>query len=146
MEDLCLVLFITAIFCYIAHLTIKDNLKVYYDPILVKLENDILQIYPPYRDLNVTILGANDSFTENKKKMFICLKNKAGEYYDYNTLIYITLHELSHVLTSSYKDSHGKEFTNIFQYLLQSAKDKNIFDDQIPIKYDYCGIDQVMKK
>lgn len=146
MEDLALVLFITVIFCYIAYASVKDTLRVYYDPLLIKLENDILTIYPPYRDLNVTILGANDSFTENKKKMFICLKNKKGEYYDYNTLIYITLHELSHVLTSTYKDSHGEEFTDKFRYLLKSAKDRNLYDDEKPIKYDFCGIEQIMKK
>lgn len=146
MEDLILVVIILCLFCYIAFVSIKDNLKVYYDPMLVKLENDLLEIYPPYRDLNVTILGANDSFTENKKKMFICLKNKNGEYYDYNTLIYITMHELSHVLTSTYKDSHGQEFTDIFNYLIQSAKSKNLFDDTKPIKYDFCGIQQVMHK
>ena len=37
-----------------------------------------------------------DSATEDKKKVFICVKGKNGKYYNYNKLLQVALHELAH--------------------------------------------------
>ena len=59
---------------------------------------------------------------------------------DLNTLTFVALHELSHIMTTSI--GHKQEFWNNFKFLLKNAKDANIY---IPIDYEnnpteYCGM------
>ena len=59
---------------------------------------------------------------------------------DINTLTFVALHELSHIMTESI--GHKQEFWQNFKYLLQNAKEAGIYD---PIDYkknpkDYCGM------
>lgn len=144
MKEVFTIGFLTFIVGLISLLTIKDDIKVYYDPMIQKLSTDLQKIYPDFTKLNIVILGANDTFTENKRKIFICLRNKQNEYYDYNTLLYITLHELAHVLTSAY-DNHGEQFTDTFSKLLHRAKDLGLYDHTKDMKYDYCGTKHLIK-
>lgn len=138
MKEVITIGLLTFMISLVSILTIKDDIKVYYDPMIQHLSKDIELIYPDITKHNIIILGANDTFTENKKKIFICLRNKQGEYYDYNTLLYITIHELAHVLTSSY-DNHGEQFTETFSKLLFRAKELKLYDPTKEMKYDYCG-------
>jgi len=138
MTDLFLILVLTAFFIIFALLVIKEDNQIYDDPLIKKLSDDLEKIYPDFKKLNLTIVGANDSFTENKKKIFICLKKPSGEYYSYHTLLYITIHELAHVLTVAY-DNHGEQFQKTFQDLLVRAKELELYDETKKIDYDFCG-------
>lgn len=138
MTDLFLILILTAFFIIFALLVIKEDNQIYDDPLIKKISDDLEKIYPNFKKLNLTIVGANDSFTENKKKIFICLKKPSGEYYSYHTLLYITIHELAHVLTAAY-DNHGEQFQKTFQDLLVRAKELDLYDETKPIDYDFCG-------
>jgi len=138
MSDLFLILVLSAFFIIFALLVIKEDNAIYDDPIIQKLTTDLEKIYPNFNKLNISILGANDSFTENKKKIFICFKKPSGEYYSYQTLLYITIHELAHVLTVAY-DNHGEQFQKTFQDLLVRAKELDLYDETKKIDYDFCG-------
>jgi len=138
MTDLFLILVLTAFFIIFALLVIKEDNQIYDDPLIKKISDDLEKIYPDFKKLNLTIVGANDSFTENKKKIFICLKKPSGEYYSYHTLLYITIHELAHVLTTAY-DNHGEQFQKTFQDLLVRAKELDLYDETKKIDYDFCG-------
>ena len=83
-----------------------------------------------------TILSGFSTYTENKNKIYILLKDQStGNFYDYNTLVYALLHEVAHVLTPEL--NHTPLFTKIYEDLLQRAYKLGIYE---PRKVDpnYC--------
>jgi hypothetical protein len=84
------------------------------------------------------------AYSENKgEKLAFCLnKRKNGtELIDINTLTFVAIHELAHIMTSS--EGHKQEFWQNFKFLLEQAKDANIYQ---PVDYKkkpepYCGMD-----
>ena len=83
------------------------------------------------------------AYSENKgQKIAFCLdKKKNGrEMIDLNTLTFVAIHELSHVMTVSI--GHKQEFWDNFKFLLENAKEIGIYN---PVDYkktpqDYCGM------
>jgi len=84
------------------------------------------------------------AYSENKgEKLAFCLnKQKNGtRLIDINTLTFVAIHELAHIMTVS--EGHKQEFWQNFKFLLEQAKAANIYE---PIDYKknpqpYCGID-----
>jgi hypothetical protein len=83
------------------------------------------------------------AYSENKgEKIAFCLNTKkdGNKLIDINTLTFVALHELSHIMTESI--GHKQEFWQNFKFLLTNAKAANIYQ---PIDYkkkpqDYCGM------
>lgn len=84
------------------------------------------------------------AYSENKgEKLAFCLntdKNAGDNLIDINTLTFVALHELSHIMTESI--GHKQEFWQNFKFLLQKAKEAHIYN---PIDYKkkpqkYCGM------
>jgi hypothetical protein len=83
------------------------------------------------------------AYSENKgEKIAFCLnKKKDGDrLIDINTLTFVALHELSHIMTESI--GHKQDFWQNFKFLLENAKSAGIYD---PIDYkktpeEYCGM------
>jgi hypothetical protein len=85
------------------------------------------------------------AYSENKgEKIALCLnKNKKrgeDELIDLNTLTFVALHELSHIMTKSI--GHKQEFWENFKFLLEKAKQAGIYN---PVDYnknpsEYCGM------
>lgn len=85
------------------------------------------------------------AYSENKgEKIALCLnKNKKkgeDELIDINTLTFVALHELSHIMTKSV--GHKQEFWENFKFLLENAKTAQIYN---PVDYnknpsEYCGM------
>ena len=85
------------------------------------------------------------AYSENKgEKIALCLnKNKKkgeDEVIDINTLTFVALHELSHIMTKSI--GHKQDFWNNFKFLLENAKTSQIYN---PVDYnknpsEYCGM------
>ena len=84
------------------------------------------------------------AYSENKgEKLAFCLnKEKNGsKLIDINTLTFVAIHELAHIMTLS--EGHKQEFWQNFKFLLEQAKASNIYD---PVNYkknpeSYCGMD-----
>ena len=84
------------------------------------------------------------AYSENKgQKLAFCLnKQKDGtQLIDLNTLTFVAIHELSHVMTVT--EGHKQEFWKNFKFLLENAKAAGIYD---PVDYKknpepYCGMD-----
>ena len=84
------------------------------------------------------------AYSENKgEKLAFCLnKEKNGsKLIDINTLTFVAIHELAHIMTIS--EGHKQEFWQNFKFLLEQAKAANIYD---PVNYkknpeSYCGMD-----
>ena len=84
------------------------------------------------------------AYSENKgEKVAFCLnrsKEKNDDLIDENTLMFVAIHELSHIMTVSI--GHKSEFWDNFKFLLENAKAAGIHD---PVDYsktpkEYCGM------
>ncbi len=86
--------------------------------------------------------SALTAYSENKgEKMAFCLnkvKEDNNKLIDINTLTFVALHELSHIMTTSI--GHKQDFWQNFKFLLENAKEANIYQ---PVDYkknpqQYC--------
>ena len=83
------------------------------------------------------------AYSENKgEKIAFCLnKNKVeDDLIDLNTLTFVAIHELAHIMTKSI--GHKQEFWENFKFLLIQAKAAGIYN---PVDYkkkpkEYCGM------
>ena len=83
------------------------------------------------------------AYSENKgEKMAFCLNRTKNSttLIDINTLTFVALHELSHIMTTSI--GHKQEFWQNFKWVLQNAKEAGIYN---PVDYkkqpqEYCGM------
>jgi len=83
------------------------------------------------------------AYSENKgKKIAFCLNKKknTSELIDLNTLMFVAIHELSHIMTESV--GHEPEFWANFKILLENAKEANVYDPEDYKKdpQNYCGM------
>ena len=108
----------------------------YQPPILNDIRKRLEFLNPLYG--TIPLREGYSSYTENKSVIYICLKDQNGKYYDMNTLMYVTLHELAHVLSNNY--GHGQEFKDNFNNLLKYAEIKGVYNKYIPMPNMYCGI------
>lgn len=77
------------------------------------------------------------SYTINKKNVFICLKDRNGRYYSRNMLVYVICHEFAHILCEEV--GHTEEFMNIFEDILYTAESIGLYDPYEGLDDDYCG-------
>ena len=109
----------------------------YNDDMINKIKTDLLIIEP--RSASLNFYASNESFTEDKKFVYLCLKDKNDQYYDYNMLIYVSLHEIAHAFSKEVDTHHtGDEFKNNFKKYLKIAEQKGLFDPNKPLDYSYC--------
>ena len=83
------------------------------------------------------------AYSENNgEKIALCLNTtKSGDtLIDLNTLLFVAIHELSHIMTESI--GHKQDFWQNFKFMLENAKEANIYQ---PVDYkkspkEYCGM------
>ncbi len=132
------IILLIAILFIILITTSVNNVYSYDDPLINKIKNDLLKVDP--RVSNLTFSASNESFTEDKKHVYLCLKDKNGNYYDYNMLMYVSLHELAHAFSIGVDTEHtSKEFKDKFKELLKKAEELQIYDSKKSLIYDYCN-------
>ena len=131
--SICILLFIAI--CYMLFRISKEDFVSYHDPKIDELKNKLVETFPELDEISLS--ASNKSFTINKKKIYLCLKDEKGEYYNTNFLTYVLLHELSHVMNKNHTD-HGKEFQRIFTILLERAVEEGLYDDTQPLVDNYC--------
>ena len=106
-------------------------------PLLDQVRSNFSMLNPDYAD--IPLREGNSAFTENKSVITLCLKNpETGKYYDMNTLMYVALHELGHIISKSH--GHNSEFRENFANLLRQASKMGIYDPRKSIPNTYCGI------
>jgi hypothetical protein len=84
----------------------------------------------------VKLYRGEKSYTINKEKIFLCMKNDKGQYYNNNLLIYVLAHEISHSLCDEI--GHTEKFHYIFEALLQQLSMAGIYNPSIPVDQHYC--------
>jgi len=104
----------------------------------------LVQKFNPQKISETLPNSEHTAYSENKgEKIAFCLnKTKAEEsrLIDINTLTFVALHELAHVMTKT--EGHTQEFWGHFKFLLIQAKDAGIYE---PVDYkkkpeEYCGM------
>jgi predicted metal-dependent hydrolase len=95
---------------------------------------------------NITESGKNNQYTSysvNKgEKIVFCIRQKDENetIVDENTLTFVAIHELSHIMTKSV--GHTTEFWDNFKRLLNISVENNLYikEDYSSNPKDYCGI------
>ena len=104
------------------------------DPMLHHLRQVLEPVHPAMK--HVKLYKADKSYTINKDKIFLRVKDNNGEYYPLNMLVHVVLHELAHWLNK--KDvGHTEEFHRIFDELLVKASEVGSYNPSIPIIQNY---------
>lgn len=82
------------------------------------------------------------SYSVNKgDKLVVCLRSReTNKIHDINTIMYVILHEISHVMCPEY--GHGELFQKIFKYVAQQAVNVGVYEyvDYSKNPTEYCGL------
>jgi hypothetical protein len=126
---------ILAVVCLISWL-IYRQVEDYSSPqdLIETLRTNLKVVHPGIAD--IPIKKGEKSYTINKRKIYLCLEDENGDYYDENMLTYVLLHEFAHVLCD--EQHHTDKFYRIFDDLLDRATHAGVYDPNKPIITDYC--------
>ena len=130
------------IFCIICVLFI--TIYSIYNQVFEQFNNDSQIIHDIVRNLNkyfpkinkLDFFEGDESFTLNKKKVYICIKDKFGKVYDSNVLTYVILHEYTHSICPEI--GHTPLYKSMFANIISKAINVGVYvaDGQFP--EDYC--------
>jgi hypothetical protein len=109
------------------------------DPRVIKLVAN----FNPQRVSETLPTSELTAYSENKgEKIAFCLNTtkNGNKLIDINTMTFVALHELTHVMTTSI--GHKQDFWQNFKFVLENAKAGNIYN---PVDYkknpqQYCGM------
>jgi len=127
-------------------LYLVNNIKKYkeYEPYIIQLNNNIKNVV-----ISETPYNSNyTSYTVNKgDKILFCLRKKVNSnlldknnLHDINLIMYVALHEISHVACPEY--NHTPLFNKIFKFFCLEAVNIGIYTKIDYSKYPelYCGL------
>ena len=87
----------------------------------------------------IPVTPYNSSFTEDKKKIFVCVKDKKGNFFNKNDMMYVMLHEYAHATTKVKEDPHGPAWRKNFDRYLKIAEEKGLYDSSIKLSMEYMS-------
>lgn len=131
----------------LANVTNKCKMLVSYVREKYTDRDDVKQLVAGFNSDNVMETLPTSTYTaysENKgEKVAFCLNQKKDDnnnLIDEDTLLFVAIHELSHIMTKSI--GHKSEFWVNFKFLLDNAKEAGIHE---PVDYknkpqEYCGM------
>jgi len=104
----------------------------------------LVEKFNPQKIYEILPTSEYTAYSENKgEKLAFCLNRRKNgtRLIDENTLTFVALHELSHIMSSSI--GHTEEFWQNFKFILENAIKKGIYK---PVDYKknpqpYCGMD-----
>lgn len=119
----------------------KENIENYtnQEPMILEL-HAMLSAVDPKAANKISVTSDTSSYTLNKEKMHLCVKDTKGRYFNKNMLFYVALHELAHVICDEI--GHTEKFNRIFDSLLERAVDIGLYRPDIPPSLNYvdeCG-------
>jgi len=105
--------------------------------------NRLVDGFNPKKINEILPTSSYTAYSENKgEKLAFCTTTtkKGNTLIDDNTLTFVGIHEIAHIMTKSI--GHTKEFWNNFKFLLQNAAEIGIYT---PVDYkrkpkEYCGM------
>jgi len=110
--------------------------------------NQLARNYNPSKIYEISPLNPNNvtSYTEDKKVLVLCLRkkepNSGGEHelHDINTMMFVVIHELSHMMNNTW--DHHLDFWVLFKFMLLNSVEAGLYE---PVNYElhpinYCGL------
>lgn len=96
-------------------------------------------------DWNDLIESADETYNLNKgRKIYLCMRDSSGNLFSINTLMFVVIHELAHIVTKTWDlgKAHSDEFWRNNIWLLKEAIKIGIYT---PVDYsrkpiDYCNV------
>lgn len=88
-------------------------------------------------------ISGSTSYTVQKgREMYVCLRNKDGSFVDINTLMFVILHEISHI-GAYWTFGHTDDFWTVFAFILKDAIEAGVYKYVDYSKYpvNYCGLE-----
>lgn len=139
----------------------QDMEECVYDPVVQKLKNKVVvfmdeRIAPWTGHLEclnhkkkeimkkLILCKGESSYTINKEVVYLCVKDKQGNYYNNHMLMHVLLHELAHAICDEV--GHTKKFDDIFTSLMIESDSPTcrhqspIYNMKLPLLDDYCGV------
>lgn len=104
---------------------------------------DVYQLYsnynPDYISEGSHVSGFT-SYTVGKSKLVLCIRQKDNSFVEKNTIMYVAIHELAHMMTP--ETGHTPSFWSNFKILLEEAISIGLYKkvDFANKPQDYCGI------
>ena len=104
----------------------------------------LVKNFNPQKVMETLPTSEYTAYSENKgEKLAFCLnrvKNENNNLIDEHTLMFVSIHELSHIMTKSI--GHKSEFWKNFKFLLENAKEAGIHtpEDYKKKPQEYCGM------
>lgn len=109
-------------------------------------DESVIRMNERFNSDNITESGKNNQYTSysvNKgEKIVFCIRQKDEKesLVDENTLTFVSIHELAHIMTKTV--GHTPEFWSNFKRLLKEAVENNLYtkEDYTASPKEYCGI------
>ena len=109
-------------------------------------DESVIRLNQRFNSDNITEAGKNNQYTSysvNKgEKIVFCIRQKdeTESIVDENTLTFVSIHELAHIMTKSV--GHTQEFWDNFKRLLKIGVDNNLYNKENYSENpkEYCGI------
>ena len=126
---------------------IKDRIELLLNYLKKNHPNDnrIKRLFNRYDEDNIQETNLNDSGTsysiDKGEQVNLCLRSKkTQELHSINILMFVTIHELAHIMSRTY--GHNQEFNNNFKFLLINAIKIGIYQniDYSKNKTNFCGM------
>lgn len=133
---LCLLLLLFFIMIYLC-LQVKEQYQQK-DPILIEIRNQLAMLSP--KAFSLQFYEDDKSYTINKNRVYLCLRDENKAYYSMNMLMYVAIHELAHVICDEI--GHTPKFHKIFTELLEKARMLGIYDPDQPLVQNYCSFEK----
>ena len=107
------------------------------EPALKLVRTNFTKINPEFE--KIPLFSGDGAYTDNKSEITLCLADPdTKQEYDPNTIMYVALHELAHVVSKGI--GHGEEFRQNFSKLLLEGERLGFYDPTKPMTTTYCGI------
>ena len=123
--------------CIFAYVAKSKNVTGSHSPILEEIRSNFSKLNPKYSE--IPLREGDSAYTEDKEVITLCLVDpETKRNYDINTLMYVSIHELAHVVSQN--EGHGEEFKKNFASLLKQGANLGIYNPRKPIPATYCKV------
>tara|TARA_B100001027_G_scaffold173430_1_gene124731 strand:+ start:2318 stop:2764 length:447 start_codon:yes stop_codon:yes gene_type:complete len=140
------IIFIVIFFCYQVY-SFYQEYKNDKNEIIQRVKKDLNVIYITYYKEkgmdnpsipldDLIIYEGDQSYTYNKKKIYLCLTD-GNSNYEYDSIMFVAIHELAHVICD--ENGHTEKFWRINDELLEIAKNTKIYYGS-QINRNYCPL------
>jgi hypothetical protein len=84
----------------------------------------------------ISLYKGDKSYTINKHKIYLCLRDENGEYYNDMMLLHVLIHEICHCLCDEI--GHTEKFHVMLEALLEEAHKMGVYNKNYELIQDYC--------